>query len=257
MATCSRTDLSSERTAVSERANKRGLTQLRPTTVTRDYLPHAEGSALIQMGNTHVICTATIANGIPRWLKGAGQGWITAEYGMLPRSTGERMRREASAGSQGGRTMEIQRLIGRSLRAVTDMQALGELTITVDCDVIRADGGTRCASINGAAVALYDALSRLRLKRHPMQKLVGAISLGIVDGAVLMDLDYPEDSNAETDMNVVMVEGGGLVEIQGTAERFPFQRKQLDAMLDLAEAAIGKINGLQRQILEIDGGESS
>ena len=205
---------------------------------------------MIKMGNTHVICTASIANGVPRWLKGAGQGWITAEYGMLPRSTGDRMRREAAAGGQGGRTMEIQRLIGRSLRAVTDMNALGDLTITLDCDVIRADGGTRCASINGAAVALYDALSRLRLRRHPMRSLVGAISLGIVQGEILMDLDYSEDSNAETDMNLVMAEGGGLIEIQGTAEQRPFQREQLDKMVELGTAAIAKINQLQRKVLE-------
>jgi len=193
-----------------ERANGRTATQLRPIKMTRDYLPHAEGSVLIEMGNTHVVCTASISNGVPRWLKGSGQGWITAEYGMLPRSTGDRMRREAAGNGQGGRTMEIQRLIGRSLRAVTDMYALGDLTITLDCDVIRADGGTRCASINGAAIALYDALSRLRVKKHPMRSLVGAISLGIVGGDVLMDLDYKEDSTAETDMNIVMVEGGGL-----------------------------------------------
>jgi ribonuclease PH len=204
---------------------------------------------LIEMGDTHVVCTATIQSGTPRWLKGVGQGWVTAEYGMLPRSTSERMRREASGGP-GGRTMEIQRLIGRSLRAVTDLYALGDLTITLDCDVIRADGGTRCASVNGAAVALYDALSRLRLQRHPMRHLVGAISMGVVDGEVLMDLDYSEDSTAETDMNLVMAEGGGLIEIQGTAEKHPFERKQLDRMLDLGAAAIGKINDLQRKVLE-------
>jgi ribonuclease PH len=236
---------------VIERAGNRGLNQLRSTRITKDYLPHAEGSCLIEMGDTHVVCTATIANGTPRWLKGSGMGWITAEYGMLPRSTGERMRREAAgAGGQGGRTMEIQRLVGRSLRSVTDMYALGDLTITLDCDVIRADGGTRCASINGAAVALYDALSRLRLKRHPMRSMVGAISLGIVQNEVLMDLDYKEDSNAETDMNLVMAEGGGLIEIQGTAEQQPFNRKQLDQMLDLGGAAIAKINQLQRKVLE-------
>lgn len=232
------------------RAEGREPNQLRPTTLTRDYLPQAEGSCLIQMGNTHVVCTASIANGVPRWLKGSGQGWITAEYGMLPRSTGERMRREAAAGGQGGRTMEIQRLIGRSLRAVTDMNALGDLTITLDCDVIRADGGTRCASINGAAVALYDALSRLRLKRHPMRTMVGAISLGIVGGEILMDLDYSEDSNAQTDMNLVMAEGAGLIEIQGTAEQRPFTREQLDRMVELGSAAIARINGLQRKVLE-------
>jgi len=169
---------------------------------------------------------------------------------MLPRSTGDRMRREAAGGGQGGRTMEIQRLIGRSLRAVTDMNALGDLTITLDCDVIRADGGTRCASINGAAVALYDALSRLRLKIHPMRSLVGAISLGIVQGEILMDLDYGEDSSADTDMNLVMAEGGGLIEIQGTAEQRPFQRAQLDTMVELGGAAIAKINELQRKVLE-------
>ncbi len=233
-----------------ERAEDRGLHQLRPTRITKDYLPHAEGSCLIEMGNTHVVCTASIANGTPRWLKGSGMGWITAEYGMLPRSTDERMRREAAGNGQGGRTMEIQRLVGRSLRAVTDMYALGDLTITLDCDVIRADGGTRCASINGAAVALYDALSRLRLKRHPMRSLVGAISLGVNQSTVIMDLDYKEDSGAETDMNLVMAEGGGLIEIQGTAEQRPFDRKQLDEMLDLGTAAIAKINQLQRKVLE-------
>ena len=234
-----------------ERAGDRALNQLRSTKITKDFLPHAEGSCLIEMGDTHVVCTASIANGTPRWLKGSGMGWITAEYGMLPRSTGDRMRREAAGNGQGGRTMEIQRLIGRSLRAVTDMYALGDLTITLDCDVIRADGGTRCASINGAAVALYDALARLRLKRHPMRTLVGAISMGIVQGEVLMDLDYKEDSGADTDMNLVMAEGGGLIEIQGTAEQRPFDRKQLDQMLDLGTAAIDKINQLQHQVLGV------
>ena len=233
-----------------ERAGEREFNQLRPTRMTKDYLPQAEGSCLIEMGNTHVICTASIINGVPRWLKGSGQGWITAEYGMLPRSTGDRMRREAAAGGQGGRTQEIQRLIGRSLRAVTDMNALGDLTITLDCDVIRADGGTRCASINGAAVALYDALSRLRLRKHPMRSLVGAISLGVVQNEVLMDLDYREDSTADTDMNLVMAEGGGLIEIQGTAEQRPFTREQLDQILDLGAAAVTKINELQRKVLE-------
>ncbi|MEZ4386579.1 MAG: ribonuclease PH [Candidatus Krumholzibacteriia bacterium] len=235
---------------MTERAGGRGPSQLRPTRITRDYLPHAEGSCLIEMGNTHVVCTATIAHGVPRWLKSAGQGWVTAEYGMLPRSTGERMRREAAGGGQGGRTMEIQRLVGRALRSVTDLNALGELTVTLDCDVIRADGGTRCASINGAAVALYDALSRLRLRKHPMTSLVGAVSLGVVGGNVLLDLDYQEDSSAETDMNLVMAEGGGLIEVQGTAEQRPFTRDQLDRMVDVADAAIKRINQLQRQVLE-------
>lgn len=236
---------------MSERAGGRGPAQLRPTRITRDYLPHAEGSCLIEMGNTHVICTASIAHGVPRWLKSAGQGWVTAEYGMLPRSTGDRMRREAAGGGgQGGRTMEIQRLVGRALRSVTDLHALGELTITLDCDVIRADGGTRCASINGAAVALHDALSRLRLRKHPMNGLVGAVSLGVVGGEVLLDLDYTEDSTAETDMNLVMAESGGLIEIQGTAEQHPFTREQLDHMVEVAAAAIARINQLQRQVLE-------
>jgi ribonuclease PH len=236
---------------VIEREGDRSFNQLRSTRITRNYLPQAEGSCLIEMGNTHVICTASLANGVPRWLKGSGQGWVTAEYGMLPRSTGDRMRREAAGNGQSGRTMEIQRLIGRSLRSITDMYALGDLTVTIDCDVIRADGGTRCASINGAAVALYDALSRLKMKKHPMRSLVGAISMGVVDGEVLMDLDYPEDSRADTDLNLVMAEGGGLVEIQGTAEQRPFTREQLDKMVDLGGAAIGKIIELQRQVLEI------
>jgi ribonuclease PH len=234
---------------VTERAEGRRATMLRPLSITRDYLPHAEGSALITMGRTVVVCTASIAAGVPKWIKGNGSGWVTAEYGMLPRSTDERMTREAVAKGQGGRTMEIQRLIGRALRAVTDLHAMGELTITVDCDVLRADGGTRCAAINGAAVALHDALTRLRLKQHPMPKLVGAVSLGVLDGEVLLDLDYAEDSRAGTDMNVVMVEGGGLVEVQGTAERKPFERAELDRMLDLAAAAIGKIAEVQRTSL--------
>ncbi len=237
-----------------ERFEGREPNQLRPVRITRDYLPHAEGSCLIEMGLTHVICTASIANGTPKWLKGSGQGWVTAEYGMLPRSTGERMRREAAGGGQGGRTMEIQRLIGRSLRAVTDLHALGDLTITVDCDVIRADGGTRCASINGAAVALYDALLRLKLRKHPMHSLVGAISLGVVQGDVVVDLDYREDSGADTDLNLVMAEGGGLIEVQGTAEHHPFTRAQLDTMTDLGAVAIARINELQRKVLNLTPG---
>ncbi len=237
-----------------ERFEGREPNQLRPVRITRDYLPHAEGSCLIEMGLTHVICTASIANGTPKWLKGSGQGWVTAEYGMLPRSTGERMRREAAGGGQGGRTMEIQRLIGRSLRAVTDLHALGDLTITVDCDVIRADGGTRCASINGAAVALYDALLRLKLRKHPMHSLVGAISLGVVHGDVVVDLDYREDSGADTDLNLVMAEGGGLIEVQGTAEHHPFTRAQLDTMTDLGAVAIARINELQRKVLNLTPG---
>jgi ribonuclease PH len=235
-----------------KRANDRTPTQLRPVSMTRDYLPHAEGSVLVEMGNTKVICTASISHGVPGWLRGSGQGWVTAEYGMLPRATGERTRREATnANGQGGRTMEIQRLVGRSLRAVTDLTALGELTITVDCDVIQADGGTRCASITGASVALYDAMSRLRLKRHPMNGLVGAVSLGVVDGEVVIDLDYAEDSRAGTDMNVVMAEGGGLIEIQGTAEHAPFTRDELTAMVDLATDGIGRLVELQKKALGV------
>jgi len=236
---------------VSDRSDGRTATQLRPVRMTRDYLPHAEGSVLIETGRTKVICTASIAHGVPGWLRGSGQGWVTAEYGMLPRATGERTRREAaSATGQGGRTMEIQRLIGRSLRAVTDLNALGELTVTLDCDVIQADGGTRCASITGAAVALYDALRRLDLKRHPMRGLVAAVSLGVIGGEVMIDLDYGEDSRAGTDMNVVMAEDGGIIEIQGTAEGAPFTREQLDAMVDLAAGGIDRLVKLQRQCLE-------
>ena len=236
---------------MTKRANDRTPTQLRPVRMTRDYLPHAEGSVLVEMGNTKVICTASISHGVPGWLRGSGQGWVTAEYGMLPRATGERTRREATnANGQGGRTMEIQRLVGRSLRAVTDLNAIGELTITVDCDVIQADGGTRCASINGASVALYDALARLNLKRHPMNGLVGAVSLGVVDGEVVIDLDYAEDSRAGTYMNIVMDEGGGLIEIQGTAEHTPFSREELNGMVDLATDGIARLVDLQKRALE-------
>lgn len=236
---------------MSPRYNDRKETQLRPVSMTRDYLPHAEGSVLVEMGRTKVICTATISHGVPGWLRGSGQGWVTAEYGMLPRATEERTRREATnASGQGGRTMEIQRLIGRSLRSVTDLKALGEISVTIDCDVISADGGTRCASINGASVALFDALSRLRLKNHPMNGLVGAVSLGVLDGGVLVDLDYSEDSRAATDMNIVMAEGGGLIEVQGTAEQKPFTREQMTLMLDLADTAIAKLIKLQHAALE-------
>jgi ribonuclease PH len=232
------------------RKDGRALNQLRTIELIPDFTENPIGSVLCSMGNTKVLCTVCEEPGVPRWLKGSGDGWVTAEYSMLPGSTDRRSDRESSRGKVGGRTMEIQRLIGRSLRAVTDMHALGDLTITLDCDVIRADGGTRCASINGAAVALYDALTRLRLRKHPMRTLVGAISLGIVQNEVLMDLDYKEDSNADTDMNLVIAEGGGLIEIQGTAEQRPFDRKQLDQILDLGEAAIVKLNQLQRQVLE-------
>jgi len=234
-----------------ERHDGRAADALRPVRITPNFLKHPAGSVLIEMGETRVLCTATVDERVPHFLQGSSEGWVTGEYAMIPAATDTRTQREATRGRRSGRTMEIQRLIGRSLRAVTDMHALGDLTITLDCDVIRADGGTRCASINGAAVALYDALLRLRLKKHPMRTLVGAISLGIVQNEVLMDLDYKEDSNAETDMNLIMAEGGGLIEIQGTAEQRPFQREQLDRMLDLAGAAIEKINGLQKKVLGI------
>jgi len=236
---------------LSKRYNDRTPWQMRPVGLTRDYLPHAEGSMLIEMGDTRVICTASISHGVPGWLRGSGQGWVTAEYGMLPRATSERTRREAAnPKGQGGRTMEIQRLIGRSLRAVTDLKAMGELTITVDCDVIRADGGTRCASINGASAALYDALKRLNLKHHPMSGLLGAVSLGVIDGEVMIDLDYSEDSRAQTDMNIVMAEGGGLIEVQGTAEGRPYTREQLNRMLDLADDGIKQLIQLQHKAME-------
>lgn len=236
---------------MSERSGGRTAVQLRPIKMTRDFLPQAEGSVLVEMGETKVICTASIAHGVPGWMRGTGSGWVTAEYGMLPRSTSERMRREATGSGQGGRTMEIQRLIGRSMRSITDLGALGELTVTIDCDVISADGGTRCAAINGASVALYDALARLNLKRHPMNSMVGAVSLGVVDGEVLVDLDYKEDSRAGTDMNVVMDGNAGLLEVQGTAEREPYSREELNSMLDLAGEAIDKLIGLQKKVLEI------
>jgi len=234
---------------VSERFEGREQNQLRATRIVRDYLPHAEGSVLIEMGNTHVICTASIANGVPRWLKGGGQGWVTAEYGMLPRSTGDRMRREAAGNGQGGRTMEIQRLIGRALRACINTEKLGERTITIDCDVIQADGGTRTASISGAWVALSDAIQKLleagELKQNPIECQVAAISVGIYEGEAVLDLDYAEDSNAETDMNVVMNSQGGFIEVQGTAEAAAFSDQELSSMLELARVGINRIFDFQ------------
>lgn len=227
--------------------------QLRAVRITRNYIRHAEGSALIEFGDTRVICTASVDESVPSFLKGKGQGWVTAEYGMLPRSTGSRMRREAAAGKQSGRTQEIQRLIGRSLRAVVDLQALGERQIQIDCDVIQADGGTRTASITGAYVALADAIARLiaagKLSRSPLRDQVAAVSVGIVDGEPRLDLDYPEDSGCETDMNVVMTGDGRFVEIQGTAEGDPFSRQEMDALLALAQKGIGELIALQRQAL--------
>lgn len=232
----------------------RSASETRPVTLTRHYTKHAEGSVLVEFGETKVLCTATVEESVPRFLKGKGQGWITAEYGMLPRSTHSRMAREAAKGKQGGRTLEIQRLIARSLRAAVDLQALGEFTITLDCDVIQADGGTRTASITGACVALADALNKLvasgKLKANPMKGMVAAVSVGIVNGEALCDLEYVEDSAAETDMNVVMMEDGRMIEVQGTAEGEPFSHEELLALLALARGGIEELIQAQKAALE-------
>jgi len=226
---------------------------LRDIKITREYTCHAEGSVLVEFGNTKVICTASVTDGVPRFLKGKGQGWVTAEYGMLPRSTGTRMAREAARGKQGGRTLEISRLIARSLRAAVDLKLLGENTIAVDCDVIQADGGTRTASITGSCVALVDALTWMlnnkKVKQDPLKCLVASVSVGMYKGTPILDLDYPEDSNAETDMNVVMTQHGGFVEVQGTAETEPFKREEMEAMMDLAEKGIATLVEKQQQVL--------
>ena len=228
--------------------------QLSPVKITRYYTKHAEGSVLVEFGDTKVICTASVVNGVPSFLKGQGQGWLTAEYGMLPRSTGTRMDREAARGKQQGRTVEIQRLIGRSLRAAVDMHALGENTIHLDCDVIQADGGTRTASITGAWVALADAIHVLktqgRVTGEPLKRAIASVSVGIYQGMPVLDLDYPEDSAADTDMNVVMADDGGIIEIQGTAEAEPFTEEQFAAMLKLAKQGIGELHRIQRASLE-------
>ena len=238
---------------MSIRPSGRAPNELRPVRITRRYTRHAEGSVLIECGDTKVICTASIEEGVPGFLRGKGQGWVTAEYGMLPRSTDTRMRREASSGKQSGRTQEIQRLIGRSLRAIVDLQRLGERSIQIDCDVIQADGGTRCASITGACVALHDAIGWLKAKEllvaEPLTDFVAAVSVGIVDGRPVLDLDYAEDSNCDTDMNVVMVGSGGFVELQGTAEGAPFSRAEMDALVLLAQDGIGKLITMQREAL--------
>src|SRR5690554_4679284 len=228
--------------------------QPREIRLTRNYTRHAEGSVLVEFGDTKVICTASVENKVPPFLRGEGKGWITAEYGMLPRSTGSRMGREAARGKQGGRTVEIQRLIGRSLRAAVDMKALGEHTITIDCDVIQADGGTRTAAITGGCVALVDALNHLvetkRLKKSPLKQMIAAASVGIYKGTPVVDLDYPEDSEADTDLNVIMTDQGGFIEIQGTAEAAPFAQEELDSMLALAKQGIEKLFVLQKEALE-------
>ncbi|WP_022955278.1 ribonuclease PH [Perlucidibaca piscinae] len=227
--------------------------QLRAVTLIRHYTCHAEGSVLVEFGNTKVLCTATVEPGVPRWLKGKGEGWITAEYGMLPRSTHTRNAREASKGKQGGRTLEIQRLIGRSLRAMVDLRKLGENTITIDCDVLQADGGTRTAAITGGAVALVDALSFLlekkAIKQDPLLGLVAAISVGIVKGVPVLDLDYVEDVDCDTDMNVVINQHGGIIELQGTAEGKPFSRDETVALLDLAELGVAELVKAQQKAL--------
>ena len=236
-----------------ERPSKRTPGQLRPVKITRGYTRHAEGSVLIEFGDTKVICTASVEDRVPGFLKGKGQGWLTAEYGMLPRATHTRGDREAARGKQSGRTQEIQRLIGRSLRAVTDLNALGERTIQIDCDVIQADGGTRTASITGAWVAVQDAVSGLiargALTTSPLKDQVAAISVGIYQGVPVLDLDYPEDSACDTDMNVVMTGAGGFVEVQGTAEGAAFTRAEMDRLLGLASGGIGQLLTLQKQSL--------
>ena len=235
------------------RYDGRRADELREVRFTRGYTSHAEGSVLVEFGQTRVLCTATVENGVPSFLRNSGQGWITAEYGMLPRSTHTRSAREAARGRQTGRTQEIQRLIGRSLRACVDLRSLGERTVTLDCDVLQADGGTRTAAITGAYVALIDAIEGLRerrvLERNPVHGQIAAVSVGIVSGSAVLDLDYREDSEAETDMNVIMNSGGAFVEVQGTAEGHAFRREELDQLLDLASLGIERLCRLQREVL--------
>ena len=235
------------------RIDNRENNQLRPMSFVRNFTKHAEGAVLVSYGDTKVLCTASIETQVPRWLKGTGKGWITAEYGMLPRATHERTQREAAKGKQSGRTQEIQRLIGRSLRAMVDLEKLGENTIHIDCDVLQADGGTRTASITGAAVALVDALEKLqaakKLKADPLVGLVAAVSVGIKNGEVLLDLNYSEDSSCDTDLNVVMTQKGEFIEIQGTAEEKPFTRAQADEMLAIAEESIKQLIAEQQAVL--------
>ena len=235
------------------RPSSRTASQIRPITITRNFTCHAEGSVLIEFGNTKVLCNATVVEGVPRFMKGQGKGWVTAEYSMLPRATHTRSDREAARGKQGGRTLEIQRLIARSLRAAVDLKLLGENTITVDCDVIQADGGTRTASITGACVALVDALTWMRakgiLKANPMKHMIAAVSVGIYKGNPIADLEYLEDSDAETDMNVVMTETGKLIEVQGTAEAEPFSFDEMNEMLGLAKDGIMELFDAQKSAL--------
>ena len=236
------------------RPSNRQPDEMRDICITRNYTKHAEGSVLIEFGDTKVICTASVEERVPGFLRGKGQGWVTAEYGMLPRSTGSRMRREASGGKQGGRTMEIQRLIGRALRAGIDLEILGENTISLDCDVIQADGGTRTASITGAWVALNDAIQHLLdkkvINKNPLHHQIASVSVGIFNGTPVLDLDYAEDSNAETDMNVVMNSDNGFIEVQGTAEGHPYSKDELNSMLGLAEKGIMELFSVQRSAIE-------
>jgi ribonuclease PH len=240
---------------MSARPSGRRVDELRPVHITRHYTRHAEGSVLIECGDTRVVCTASVEESVPSFLKGRGQGWITAEYGMLPRATNTRGRREAAEGRQSGRTHEIQRLIGRSLRAIADLSALGERTVRVDCDVIQADGGTRCASITGACVALHDAVAWCRTQQlvagEPLADFVAAVSVGVVDGAPVLDLDYAEDAACDTDMNVVMTGRGAFVEVQGTAEGAPFTREEMNALVALAEGGIRELIAAQKSALAV------
>ena len=231
------------------RKNNRSNDEMRPLEIEVGVNKHAEGSALVKFGDTHVICTASIENHVPRWMRGSNEGWITAEYGMLPRSTHERMNREAARGKQSGRTMEIQRLIGRSLRQAVDLKYLKDKTINVDCDVIQADGGTRTASISGACVALFEAIKNSHDDQRARKEYVAAVSIGLKDGCPLLDLDYEEDSSADTDLNVVMTESGGIIEIQGTAEKYPFTKNQLDEMIESASNGIADIVNFQKSCL--------
>lgn len=239
----------------SMRPSQRQFNQLRHVEIIRHYTKHAEGSVLVKFGDTHVLCTASIDEKVPGFLKGKGQGWVTAEYGMLPRSTGSRMDREAAKGKQSGRTQEIQRLIGRSLRAIIDLEKLGERSIQIDCDVIQADGGTRTASITGAYVALHDAISTLlkngKISESPLIDSVAAISVGVHQGNAVLDLDYIEDSDCDTDMNVVMTGSGGFVEVQGTAEGVAFSRDDMNLMLDLAAHGIKQLISQQKEVLSV------
>ena len=238
---------------MSPRPSGRRADELRAVRITRGFTRHAEGSVLVAMGDTQVLCNVSVEEGVPSFLKGKGQGWLTAEYGMLPRATNTRMRREAAEGRQSGRTQEIQRLIGRSLRAVVDLRALGERTLKIDCDVLQADGGTRCASITGAYVAVADAIAWCKgqglVVGEPLRDHVAAVSVGVVDGAVVLDLDYAEDVSCDTDMNVVMTGAGGFVELQGTAEGTPFTRAEMDALVALAQDGIARLVAAQKAAL--------